>query len=170
MIRQNLLPFRLEMTKDMITFHAGLSLFGEFAVGLGILKTVDKYLPKPGSGAGYEADIINYCEKEGIEFAIGGDLDAAVLKVINNIPEEDWRTYKGGYIAEAIHTMNKTENSFRLIVICRPYQQNMFEEEGEKVKYTVIVTNKLEPAERVVWWYNQRGDCSENRIKDILGE
>ena len=84
MIRQNLLPFRLEMTKDMITSHAGLSLFGEFAVGLGILKTADKYLPKPGSGAGYETDIINYCEKEGIEFAIGGDLDRGEGKVYCN--------------------------------------------------------------------------------------
>ncbi len=28
-------------------------LLGKFAVGLGLLKSIDKYLPKPGSGAGY---------------------------------------------------------------------------------------------------------------------
>lgn len=53
MIRQTVLPFKPENTKDTITPHSGLALLGEFAVGLGLLKSVDKYLPKPGSGAGY---------------------------------------------------------------------------------------------------------------------
>ena len=332
MIRQRVLPFKLEITKDLITSHAGLSLFGEFVVGLGILDEVDRQLPKPGSGygykaseyiypilltlngggrsledtreirndeglrellpldrvpssdaigdwlrrtshngglaglgkvnrrllkramkkdgikgytldidatgivaekesakmtykgfkgympmvghiaenglvlgdefregnaspngrnlefikycrrqlpkgkklksiridsAGYQAGIMNYCESEGIEFAIGGDLDEAVVKLIESIPEGNWSPYKSGYIAETIHTMNKTENSFRLIVIRRPYQQSMFETEDEKMKYTVIATNKRGPIERIVKWYNQRGECSENRIKDL---
>ena len=55
MIRQRILPFKVEMTKDLITPHAGLALLGEFTVGLGLLKAVDKYLPKPGSGAGYKS-------------------------------------------------------------------------------------------------------------------
>ena len=117
--------------------------------------------------AGYQAGIINYCESKGIEFAIGGDLDEAVVKLINNIPEGNWRPYKTGYIAEMIHTMNKTKSSFRLIVIRRPYQQSMFETESAKMKYTVIATNKLGSMERIVKWYNQRGECSENRIKDL---
>jgi hypothetical protein len=54
MIRQTVLPFKIEMTRDMITPHAGLTLLGEFAVGLGLLKSIDRYLPKPGSGAGYK--------------------------------------------------------------------------------------------------------------------
>lgn len=53
MIRQTILPFKVEMTRDLITPHAGLALLGEFAVGLGFLQSVDRYLPKPGSGAGY---------------------------------------------------------------------------------------------------------------------
>jgi len=53
MIRQTILPFKVEMTRDLITPHAGLALLGEFAVGLGLLDSVDRYLPKPGSGAGY---------------------------------------------------------------------------------------------------------------------
>jgi hypothetical protein len=35
MIRQTVLPFKLENTKNTLTPHAGLSLIGEFAVGLG---------------------------------------------------------------------------------------------------------------------------------------
>jgi hypothetical protein len=38
MIKQTVLPFKLEETKDLITAHAGLALLGEFAVGLGLLK------------------------------------------------------------------------------------------------------------------------------------
>jgi len=49
MIRQAVLPFKLKMTKDTITPHAGLALLGELTVGLGFLQAVDRYLPKPGS-------------------------------------------------------------------------------------------------------------------------
>jgi len=55
MIKQTVLPFKLEITKDLITPHAGLALMGEFAVGLGLNKDLDRYLPEPGSGAGYLA-------------------------------------------------------------------------------------------------------------------
>ena len=43
------------MTRDTITPHAGLALLGEFSVGLGLLEALDKYLTKPGRGAGYKA-------------------------------------------------------------------------------------------------------------------
>jgi len=55
MIKQTVLPFKLEKTNDTITAHAGLALFGEFCVGLGLLDSVDNRLPKPGSGAGFRA-------------------------------------------------------------------------------------------------------------------
>ena len=332
MIRQTILPFKIEMTRDLITPHAGLALLGEVAVGLGFLQSVDKYLPKPGSGAGYkpseyifplilmlngggrsledtrqirtdeglkeilplkkipssdafgdwlramgisdglygldkvnkrllkrgmeydgikaytldidatgivaekqsakmtykgfkgympivghiaenglvlgdefregnvapatrnldfikhcvrqmpkgksikflrsdsaayQAEIINYCEQNRIQFAIGADLDEAVLDAIRAIPDKDWTPYKNGYIAETIHSMNKTKEAFRLIVIRRTYQSNIFAQEDVSVKYTVIATNKIESSEKVVTWYNQRGDRSENRIKEL---
>jgi hypothetical protein len=332
MIRQTILPFKVEMTRDLITPHAGLALLGEFAAGLGLLDSVDRYLPKPGSGAGYnpseyifplilmlngggrsledirqirvdgglreilpleripssdafgdwlrsmgingglyglekvnqillkrgmkydgikgytldidatgivaekqsakmtykgfkgympivghiaenglvlgdefregnvtpaarnlafvkycvrqmpkgkrikalrsdsaayQADIINYCEQNGIQFAIGADLDEAVLEAIRAIPDKDWKSYKNGYIAETIHSMNKTKEAFRLIVIRRSYQSNIFAQEDVSLKYTVIATNRMESAEDVVKWYNQRSECSENRIKEL---
>ncbi len=55
MIEQTVLPFKLEVTRDMITSRAGLALLGEFAVGLEFNQTLDKALPKPGSGVGYSA-------------------------------------------------------------------------------------------------------------------
>jgi hypothetical protein len=53
MIKQTVLPFKLEMTRDLITSHAGLALIGEFAVGLGLIEAVNRCMPGPGSGAGY---------------------------------------------------------------------------------------------------------------------
>ena len=332
MIRQTVLPFKLETTKDLITSHAGLALLGEFAVGLGLNKALDRYLPGPGSGAGYlasehvfpivlmlngggrtledrreiredvglreilplrrmpstdatgdwlrrnghnggleglakvnrrvlkralkkervkgytldidatgiesekesakmtykgytgympmvghlgenglvvgdefregndlpgsrnlefsrycerqrpkgkkikafradsaayQAKVINYCQDNGIKYAIGGDLDQAIKKVIATMKDEEWRPYQNGFIGDTVHCMNKTKEAFRLVVIRRPFQGNLFSNEESPEKYTMIATNRGESAEEVVKWYNQRGECSENRIKEL---
>jgi hypothetical protein len=332
MVRQTVLPFKLEKTKDTITSHAGLCLLGEFCVGLGLLDSIDNRLPGPGSGAGfkaseyvfplvlmlngggrsledirvikddaglrqilplkrvpspdamgdwlrrtsdvgglcglkkvnekilkrgmkydgikgytldidatgieaqkqsarmtykgfkgympivghlaenglivgedfrdgnvapatenleflkhcrrqmprgkkikafradsasYQADIINYCNKWGIDYAIGGDLDEAVLRAIDSMAETSWAPYKDGHIGEMVHCMNRTKKSFRMIVLRRPYQGRLFDENETGLKYTVIATSMDGPCEHVLKWYNQRGDCSENRIKDL---
>jgi len=332
MIKQTVLPFKLEKTKDLITAHAGLALLGEFAVGLGLLNALDKNLPAPGSGAGYcasehtlplilmlngggrsledlrqirddqglrevltlhrvpssdatgdwlrrsgvnggleglgkvnrkalkrglkydgikgytldidatgieaekqsakmtykgftgympmvghlaenglvlgdefrhgndapaarnlefikyceqqlskgkhikafradsasyQAEIINYCNDNGIEFAIGADLDQAVVRQIKSLGANDWHAYQNGFIAQTVHCMNKTKQAFRLVVIRRCYQVNLFDKAVVSEKYTVIATNRAEGLEQLVQWYNQRGQCSENRIKEF---
>lgn len=332
MVRQSVLPFKLEKTKDTITSHAGLALVGEFFVGLGLLDSLDNCLPEPGSGAGlkareyvlplvlmlngggrsledmrvirddaglreilplervpspdaigdwlrkmsdagglsglqkvnqrllkramkhdgidgytldidatgieaekrsakmtykgfkgympivghlaenglivgeefrdgnespgarnleflkhcqrqmpkgkrikafradsasYQAEIINYCNKWGIDFAIGGDLDEAVLRAIHSMSGRSWKPYKDGHIADTVHCMNRTKKSFRMIVVRRPYQGRLFDENEMGSKYTVIATSMDGAAEQVLKWYNQRGDCSENSIKDL---
>lgn len=332
MIKQSVLPFKLEVTKDLITSHAGLALLGEFAVGLGLLEAVDRSLPAAGSGAGYcasehvlplilmingggrsledlrqirddqglrevlaikrmassdasgdwlrrsgvnggleglgavnrkalkrglkfdgvkgytldidatgieaekqsakmtykgypgympmvghlaenglvlgdefrpgneapaarnlefikycarqlpkgkhikalradsaayQAEIINYCHAKGIAFAIGADLDQAVVRQIKSFSSRDWRSYQNGFIAETVHCMNKSKQAFRLVVIRRPIQGKLFDQSGETERFTVIATNRSEAVEQLVQWYNQRGQCSENRIKEL---
>jgi hypothetical protein len=332
MIKQTVLPFKLEETNDLITAHAGLALLGEFAVGLGLLNALDKQMPAPGSAAGYrasehvlplilmlngggrsledlrqirddsglrevlglqrmpssdatgdwlrrngantglqglgkvnrralkcglkydglkaytldidatgieaekdsakmtykgyagympmvghiaenglvigdefregnaspgssnlefikycqqqlprgksikafradsasyQASIINYCHDNGIEFAIGADLDAAVLRQIQSLSSQDWRPYQNGFIAETVHCMNKTKQAFRLVVIRRPVQGDLFEQTGETQRYTAIASNRSQDVVSLVRWYNQRGECSENRIKEL---
>lgn len=117
--------------------------------------------------ASYQADIINHCDKGGIDYAIGADLDEAVLRAIYSIAETSWSPYKDGHIAETVHCMNRTHKSFRIIVVRRAYQGRLFDENDTESKYTVIATNMDGPAEEALKWYNQRGDCSENRIKDL---
>ena len=54
MVAQTVLPFKLGITGDTITPHAGLALFGEFLHGMAFPGRVDGELPPPGSGAGYD--------------------------------------------------------------------------------------------------------------------
>ena len=334
MIKQTVLPFKLEKTNDLITPHAGLALLGEFAIGVGLLKSVDQHLPKPGSGAGYtpsehlfplilmlngggrsledlrqirndqglrellgldrvpssdatgdwlrrsygkgglkglgrsnrqvlkrglkydgikgytldidataieaekrsahwtykkfkgympmvghlaenglvvgddfrhgneapasrnlefikycrkqlpkgkeftalradsasyQAEIFNYCNarKNRMEFAIGVPQDEAVVRQIKSLGASAWRPYGDGHIAETVHCMNRTEDAFRLIVVRRPKQKSLFDEQPVAAKYRIIATNRTKKAEQVLHWYNQRGECSENRIKEL---
>lgn len=160
----------------------GLVIGDEFREGnqapaagnLEFIKYCEKQLPKGkhvkavrADSAAYQADIINYCNSNDIEFAIGADLDKAVVSLIKSLGANDWRNYQNGSIAETLRCMNKTRKAFRLIVIRRPIQDKLFEETGEKERYTVIATNRTEETEQVVQWYNQRGQCSENRIKEL---
>ena len=117
--------------------------------------------------AAYQAAIFNDCEAEGRSFAIGGDLDQAVKTVVRAIPSEAWRPYQDGHIAETVHSMNKTKQAFRLIVMRRPVQQPLFASETPSARYTVIASNRKESAEATVRWYNRRGEASENRIKEL---
>jgi hypothetical protein len=117
--------------------------------------------------AAYQADIINFCDKQAMEFGIGADLDEAVMRAITSLPEAAWRPYRGGHIAETVHCMNRTDKAFRLIVVRRPYQQGLYAEQDLKLRYTAIGSNRTDAAEDVMDWYHQRGECSENRIKEL---
>jgi len=118
--------------------------------------------------ASYQAKIFNFCNENGMGFAIGADLDEAVVRAIKSLPEGRWRPYRGGHIAETVHCMNETKSAFRLIVVRRPYQGALFgQEENLKLCYTAIGSNRLQSAEEVMDWYHQRGECSENRIKEL---
>ena len=120
--------------------------------------------------ASYQASVINLCQGKGMRYVIGADLDCAVKKAIESLPASSFRPYRGGYIAETVHTMNKTDSAFRLIVVKVPIQSSLPgvepEEASEKTRYKVLATNHKETPEWIVDWYNQRGETSENRIKE----
>ena len=63
--------------------------------------------------------------------------------------------------------MAKTTHAFRLIVLRRPVQQDLFTAEAPRQRYTLIATNRAGNPAEIVWWYNQRGETSENRIKEL---
>ena len=53
MIAETVLPFKLELTTEQLTPHAGLVLAHEFHLGLGLARVLDALLPPPGSHRGY---------------------------------------------------------------------------------------------------------------------
>lgn len=117
--------------------------------------------------AAYQAAIFNYCEETSKVFAIGADQDAAVKAAITAIPEGEWKKFRDGEIAETVHCMNKTKKAFRLVVMRRPREQDLFEEQSP-FRYHAIASNRAdEDAATTMEWYSKRGDHSENRIKDL---
>jgi hypothetical protein len=118
--------------------------------------------------AAYQAEIFNWCEAQQMTFAIGGVLDAAVQAIIAVLPEEQWQPDEaGGHLTEFVHTMAKTHAAFRLVVRRQPVQQDLFAAEVPRLRYTVIATNRTDSPAEVVRWYSQRGETSENRIKEL---
>jgi hypothetical protein len=126
--------------------------------------------------AAYQAEIINYCHLGGIKYTITADLDESVLESISTIKQVDWKELydrKGGFktgreYAETVHTMQKSNHSFRLIVIRELIEQLPLFEFYDKYKYHCIISNiKQEQmsGQQVIWHHNGRGNA-ERFIED----
>ncbi|MEM3112533.1 MAG: IS1380 family transposase, partial [Candidatus Anstonellales archaeon] len=55
MIKQNLLPFKIGISKDTLTSRSGLALYSEFMRAYGIKELIESLMPEPGSNRGYRA-------------------------------------------------------------------------------------------------------------------
>lgn len=71
MIRQTVLPFKLKRTGEKITARSGLVLYEELMRATGVEALVDRYMPKPGSGRGFEA--IRYIKPLSMTLYGGGE-------------------------------------------------------------------------------------------------
>jgi hypothetical protein len=122
--------------------------------------------------AAYQAAVINHYSQPGRTFSITADLDAAVKREIGNLPETAWQPYRtpegiatDREIAATVHSMNGTEQAFRLIVLRWPNPQpNLFE--ADRYGYHAVAANREEPASAVIWKHNGRGN-SENWHKEL---
>jgi hypothetical protein len=122
--------------------------------------------------AAYQAQVINYCSQPGRSFSITADLDVAVRREIANLPEAAWQPYRtpkdiatDREIAEMVHSMNGTEQAFRLIVLrwANP-QPSLFA--ADRYCYHAVAANREEAASAVIWKHNGRG-TSENWHKEL---
>jgi len=57
-----------------------------------------------------------------------------------------------------------TSKAFRLIIVKHKYQAGLFD---DKPRYHVVASNRAESAETTLIWYRQRGEVSENGIKEL---
>ncbi len=128
--------------------------------------------------AGYQADIINFCEKHGISYGIRARMDAAVVKTISAIKEKDWKSLigrngheiPGHKVTSTVHTMEDTKKSFRLVVIRKEKQQSEKADstdindiilESEHFSYFATATNSKFPDSLFIQFYNSRATCEQ---------
>lgn len=172
--------------------NGGYTICSEFRDGniapadtnLEFIKKCIKQLPNDktlswlrADSATYQAEVFNYCDKNNINFVIGANLDRPTMKLINKI--DNWERLSAYEdISEIIHTMQHTNKAFRVIVIKRnitPMLPNLEEiltdeekEQYHKERYYVIATNNNELSrQEIVKLYRQRGETSENKIKEL---
>jgi hypothetical protein len=144
----------------------------EFAQGCEAALPQGKRIYFRSDSAAYQAAVINHYSQPGRNFTITADQDQAVKREIRHLPETAWSAYRttegvatDREIAETVHTMNGTEQAFRLIVLRWPNPQpNLFE--AERYCYHAVAANREEAASEVVWKHNQRGE-SENWHKEL---
>ncbi|WP_163053931.1 transposase [Acidithiobacillus ferrooxidans] len=87
------------------------------------------------------------------------------LAAIAAIPESAWTRYADCAVAETVHSMEATHKAFRLIVVRPRHQADLLEE--ERPRYHVIASNQTGSTADVLIWYRQRGEYSENGVKDL---
>ena len=136
--------------------------------------------------AGYQAAILDYAAEQGMEFAIRATMSKSLREQLQGLAEAAWQPVvdRAGQLSEEescdrlVHSMKESKGAFTLMVQRRPKwgQQSLdvggdgdtdTYEHGGYV-YRAIATNRDALSDReVIHWYNQRGEHSENRIKEL---
>lgn len=136
--------------------------------------------------AGYQTNIIEYCDEYEIDYAIRAKSSASMRAQIEAASDSDWQplTDKKGEWVNGQDTYRTSfcigdyEKAFTLIVQRKAIQgQANLELEPENNAdelsiggyiYRAIATNRntLSDSE-IIHWYNQRAEDSENRIKEL---
>ena len=170
---------------------AGFSLFrpgnaSPAANNLSLLRKISKYLEKNNPGvkliarmdsAGYNHQIMKYCDREGHGFVIAGDKYEIVLDTIAAIEEGKWEKLKKRKekkrshaieeeVAESVHFVGpeKGGQAYRFVVVRRKNNQLALFPEYEYT-YRIYFTNTDWDKHKVVHFYRQRGDA-ENVIEE----
>jgi len=95
-VRQNVFPFKLKRTEEKITAGSGLELFAEFFEAMGVGLLVEKYMPRPGSGKGFEA--IRYIKPLCMSMYGGGESIEDVREIrekdsLREATQDEWRAF-----------------------------------------------------------------------------
>ena len=129
--------------------------------------------------ASYQADIFNYCEKKNILFTVTAKKNKNVFESIKRIKDEAWQSFsKREKIAEFTHTMQDTNNAFRMIVIKKDITPTLPHLEGyvsdevmmqyqDEIYYCIATNDNDLTSEEIIKLHRQRAQTSENKIKEL---
>lgn len=135
--------------------------------------------------AGYQTRIIQYGDDKAIKYAIRGRLSASIKTLLAELSDDQWQplldangesSHQQTY--RTTHGIGEYAKPFTL-VIQRQVRRGQVDFDLEPAQvtdeavrngfiYRAIATNKDDASDsEIVHWYNQRGEASENRIKEI---
>ncbi len=136
--------------------------------------------------AGYQTKIIEYCDTQGIEYAIRAKTSAAMRAQIDVASDSDWRPLldkQGEPISDqstyrTSFCIGDYEKAFTLVIQRTALKGQASldldsQESSDGISlggyvYRAIATNRDGLSEsHIVHWYNQRAEDSENRIKEL---
>ena len=140
--------------------------------------------------AGYQHKVIDYLIAHQIEFVIRVAMNSLIAKAIDALPEPAWQPLRLGngslslhdQVARCTHMMYRSTLVFDLIIqrtrrskVSKSSRTKkllgLLNYNPDKYEYRVIATNikQLDNSE-IVHLYNQRGEHSENRIKELKSD
>jgi hypothetical protein len=136
--------------------------------------------------AGYQTNIIRYCDENAIRYAIRAKINAGIKEELESLPEDAWQPLldKNGDSVnnqETYRTSNcigDYKQAFTLVVQRKRIKGQIdidleADSTGEEISsqgyiYRAIATNQDEWNDsQIIRWYNQRAEDSENRIKEL---
>jgi hypothetical protein len=140
--------------------------------------------------AGYQAEILDMCIHRDLKFAIRAKMSPSLKKEIQSHGEEQWQPLldaqgcpiENQSTLRLVHTMEKSQNAFTLIVqrcLIKGQQEMDLEDlddqetlrSGAYLYRAIAVSPDLALTDsQWVHWYNQRGEHSENRIKELKAD
>jgi arsenate reductase-like glutaredoxin family protein len=136
--------------------------------------------------AGYQTKIIQYCDTQQIDYAIRAKMSRSIKEQINALSETDWSPLlnKKGEPMESQqtyhmpHWISDYDQPFTLVIqrkaiIGQTELELQPQTTSEEITangfiYRAIATNQESLSnDEIIHWYNQRGEDSENRIKEL---
>ena len=136
--------------------------------------------------AGYQTKIIQYCDDQNIRYAIRAKMSATIKHYIHSLDDEDWAPLvdKNGKenayqdTCRTVHGIGDYDKAFTLVIQRKRLRGQAeldldVDATGEDIIsdgyiYRAIATNCDEKSDsQIIHWYNQRGEDSENRIKEL---
>lgn len=137
--------------------------------------------------AGYQVKIIQHCEQHNLYYAIRAKMSASIKEQIEALDDKDWQPliYKNGEQSRSqstcriVHWITNHETPLNLVIQRKPLKgqsdlpldeiiADTTEISHQGYLYRAIVCNREEWTDsQIIHWYNQRGEDSENRIKEL---
>lgn len=139
--------------------------------------------------AGYQTNIIQHCDENAISYAIRAKMSTLLREHINSLKQGAWKPFvskEGKDISDqdtyrTTHCIGNYDKAFTLIIQrtrIKGQAELDFNSEGPSEEivsgdyiYRAIATNQDGWTDsQIIHWYNQRGEDSENRIKELKSD